>query len=206
MAENQSEILAASYEGAIDKVKNLLWQNPELARMQGSPDHWEGATPLTLAALGGHLEIAALLIEQGANVNPVSQDGSALLMAVWGDHLPMVQRLLEYGADPNRASASGETPLMAAAYKGFTEIGQWLIEKGAILNCQTTGGTTDFFQTSPPVCGESPLHLAAAYGHKSFVELLLHHGADRNITDHTGQTPKNWAARYGNIDLIESLQ
>jgi len=81
-----------------------------------------------------------------------------------------------------------------------------LIEKGAIINCQTTSGTTDFFQTSPPVCGESPLHLAAAYGHQGFVELLLHSGADINIKDHTGQTPKHWAARYGKDQLINLLK
>ena len=202
LENNQSAILEAAYKGDLDKVQSLVQQDPEIARMQGSPEHWEGATPLILVALGGHLEIAVLLIEHGANVNPVSQDGSALLMAVWGGHLPMVRLLLERGADPNVASASGETPLMAAAYKGFLEIGQLLIKKGAILDCRTTVGTTDFFKTSPPVCGESPLHLAAAYGHTSFVELLLHKGADINIKDHTGQTPKHWAARYGKEELI----
>ena len=205
MEENQLAMLEAAYKGEFDAVRNLLQQDPELAKMQGSPEHWEGATPLTLAALGGDLDVATLLIEAGANVNPVSQDGSALLMAVWGGHPPMVGLLLERGADANVASSSGETPLMAAAYKGFTEIGQTLIERGAIIDCQTTSGTTDFFKTSPPVCGESPLHLAAAYGHQSFVELLLHNGADVSVKDHTGQTPRHWAARYGNEGLIPML-
>ena len=95
---------------------------------------------------------------------------------------------------------------MAAAYRGQTSIGQVLIENGAVINCRTTNGTTDFFKTSPPVCGESPLHLAAACGHKDFAELLLRHGADRGIKDHTGQTPKHWAARYGNEELINLLK
>lgn len=95
---------------------------------------------------------------------------------------------------------------MAAAYKGFAEIGQLLIDKGAVVNCQTTSGTTDFFNTSSPVCGESPLHLAAAYGHQGFVELLLNNGADRNVRDQTGQTPQHWAARYGQDTLVNSLK
>ncbi len=206
MEKKQNAVLEAAYKGEFDNIRILLEKDPELARMQGTPEQWEGATPLTLAALVGHLEIATLLLEHGANVNPVSQDGSALLMAVWGGHLPMVQLLLKRGADPNVASASGETPLMAAAYKGFTEAGQLLIEAGAIINSQTTSGTTDFFKTSPPVCGESALHLAAAYGHQSFVELLLYNGADINIKDHTGQIPKHWAARYGSNELIDLLK
>jgi ankyrin repeat protein len=61
------------------------------------------------------------------------------------------------------------------------------------------------FITSPPVCGEAPLHLAAAYGHREFVQLLLQSGAQKQIRDHTGQTPANWAARYHQNELIRLL-
>ena len=67
MEENQSIILEAAYQGDLERVKSILQQEPELAKMQGSPEQWEGASPLTLAALGGHLAMAVLLIEQGAN-------------------------------------------------------------------------------------------------------------------------------------------
>ena len=94
---------------------------------------------------------------------------------------------------------------MTAAYKGLYSIGQLLIERGSEVNCQTTEGTTDMFNTSPPVVGESPLHLAATYGHREFVELLLEHGADKNVLDRAGQKPLHWAARHRQDELLDLL-
>lgn len=48
--------------------------------------------------------------------------------------------------------------------------------------------------------------LAAAYGYRDFADLLLQNGADKNIKDHTGQTPRHWAARYGKKELISLLK
>lgn len=206
MPDPYAAILEASYRGDTERVGSLLRNDPQLARLPGTPERWEGATPLSLAALGGHLEVAELLLAAGAGVNPSAHDGSSLLMAAWGMHVEMVRLLLDHGANPNVASASGETPLMAAAYKGALEIARLLIEHGADVNAQTTSGTTDFFNGSPPVCGETPLHLAAAYGHREVVELLLAHGADRDRTDHCGQTALHWAARHRQDGLLALLR
>jgi ankyrin repeat protein len=201
----ESVFIEAAYKGELEVVRSLLRDSPHLARMPGVPA-WEGHTPLSLAAGAGHMEIAKLLVGQGAEVNPISADGSALLMAAYGGHEAMVAFLLAHGANPNAASKSGETPLMAAAFKGLTPIGRLLIDAGADLNAQTTAGTTDFFNTSPPVCGESALHLAAAYGHRDFVVLLLEAGADKSIQDHCGQRPLHWAARHLHGDLFSLLE
>jgi ankyrin repeat protein len=201
----ENAFVEAAYKGELDSVRSLLKEAPHLARMPGVPA-WEGHTPLSLAAGGGHLEIVRLLLAHGADLNPVSADGSALLMAAYGGRETTVALLLEHGADPNVASKSGETPLMAAAFKGLTQIGRMLIDAGAGLDARTTTGTTDFFNTSPPVCGESALHLAAAYGHREFVVLLLERGADKTIEDRCGQRPLHWAARHLRGELFALLK
>jgi ankyrin repeat domain-containing protein 50 len=203
---NQRAMLDAAFWGHRETVRELLEQEPALARAASAGEHYEaGVTALHLAACGGHLEVACFLIAAGADVNAVVKDGTPLSIAVWEGHLELVEFLLVHGANPRATAPNGETALHLAAYKGNVAAGRLLIARGALVNCRTTTGTTDIFITSPPVCGESPLHLAAAYGHREFVELLLAHGADCRIRDHTGQTPANWAARHHQNELVRLL-
>ena len=55
-------------------------------------------SPLTLAACGGHVELAALLIERGANLEEVNDEGYTPLMeAAREGHEEMVALLLAQG-------------------------------------------------------------------------------------------------------------
>lgn len=55
-------------------------------------------SPLTLAACGGHVELAALLIERGANIEEVNDEGYTPLMeAAREGHDEMVALLLSHG-------------------------------------------------------------------------------------------------------------
>jgi ankyrin repeat protein len=53
--------------------------------------------------------------------------------------------------------------------------------------------------------GETPLHLAAAFGQKDAVELLLDHGADPSATDGDGRTATELAAARGHDDIVRLL-
>jgi ankyrin repeat protein len=196
MTESEVAILNACFNNKLDETRFLLAEEPGLADTQSDGSHFEsGSCPLGLASGCGHSALVDLLLEAGADPNLTSKDGSPLLMAAWGGDVEITRKLLESDADTNIVSESGESALMAAAIKGHFEIGRQLIEHGAIVDAQTTEGTTDLFMTSPPVVGESALHLAAAYGHREFVDLLLENKADKTIKDHQGQTPANWAGQ-----------
>lgn len=57
-------------------------------------------SPLTLAACGGHVELAALLIERGANLEEVNDEGYTPLMeAAREGHEEMVALLLAQGEE-----------------------------------------------------------------------------------------------------------
>ena len=75
-----------------------------------------GATPLLLAANGGHTELVALLLERGARVNQQRADGTtALCAAAAAGHLAAAKVLLEHGADQALARKSGAGPRYLAA-------------------------------------------------------------------------------------------
>jgi len=79
--------------------------------------------------------------------------------------------------DVNAWGGSYGTPLNVAFGKGEVETAPALLENGAnvdALDC----------------AGGSPLHRAAAVGHRTVVELLLEHRADVNVQ--TGDTSAKW--------------
>lgn len=73
-----------------------------------------GATLLATAAVVGQSQVAAMLIDAGADVNEVNLDSTAPLhAAAFAGQPAMLALLLDSGADPNTMSWGG-TPLMAA--------------------------------------------------------------------------------------------
>lgn len=53
--------------------------------------------------------------------------------------------------------------------------------------------------------GQTPLHLAAIYGHTGIAQYLLNRGADIKAQDISGTTPLHEAVRYGNIEIARQL-
>lgn len=74
----------------------------------------------------------------------------------------------------------GLTGLMWAARYGQLGSARQLLKAGANKNYRGLNG-------------ETPLHLAAAYGHHDLVKLLLNHGADSNASDEVHVTYSNFS-------------
>jgi ankyrin repeat protein len=85
-------------------------------------------TPLFLAVMSGHLDIAKLLLHSGADPNIAdevfSPDGrdTALHKAVEAEAADLVRLLMTHGADPHAKNASGESPRQLAERRNFPHL------------------------------------------------------------------------------------
>ncbi|MHB1125060.1 MAG: ankyrin repeat domain-containing protein [Ramlibacter sp.] len=86
-------------------------------------------SPLMMAALKGHLELARQLIDRGADVNKTGW--TPLHYAATGGHLAIMELLLEHHAYIDAESPNGTTPLMMAAQYGSIDAVKLLLEAGA---------------------------------------------------------------------------
>lgn len=92
-----SRIFRAARRGDLGEVKALLDRKPGLVRKKGGFDDW---TPLHVAAQGGCLEIAKILLDKGATVNAGSLlRDTPLRLAVAKGHVSVVRLLLANKAD-----------------------------------------------------------------------------------------------------------
>ena len=88
--------------------------------MNPDPKDNAGYTPLHEACSRGHLDIARLLLQYGANHSETAHSGiRPLHEAVENGFIEIVRLLLTYGADPGLATYSGQTPLMLAENKSM---------------------------------------------------------------------------------------
>ena len=151
---------------------------------------------------GSYITTVRLLLEHGAEVNAVGQQGEfALRQAAMHTSPACVKMLLDRGADPNMATVKGETALMMAASHdgGNTESVKLLLQRGANANAADLKN------------GRTALHWAMIGStHIELVRLLLKHGADVNLADKKGDTPLMYAASADraekDIGIIESVR
>ncbi len=120
-------IARAAAQNDADQVRQLLGKDH-------SPNQEDenGRTGLHIAAMNGNLQIAAILIKAGANLNARDKLGNtALHYATDRNQVDMAQLLLDVGAEVDPQNRNGMTPLMLAASRGNIEIVRALLAKGA---------------------------------------------------------------------------
>jgi ankyrin repeat protein len=138
-------------------------------------------TPLMVAASNGSVEAVKLLLSRGARVNDVSGAGEVVI------HAPARVK--------NGTLALGSfTALLLAAPAGSAELVKTLIDAGADVNATDIRGMT-------------PLMLAVATDHYDLnkIRLLLHTGANLNVTTPEGETALNWAQKFGKTPVVALL-
>jgi serine/threonine-protein phosphatase 6 regulatory ankyrin repeat subunit B len=101
-------------------------------------------TPLLLAAANGRVDIARVLLENGASVGRTNHKAwTALHVAAFHGQLEVCRLLLEKGAEVNAIDLPKKnTPLHSAARNGYLSVVQLLVERGANVRTKNTDGQT----------------------------------------------------------------
>ena len=150
------------------------------------------------------VDVARILVEYGANVNFVGEEGKTPLMGYLLHRPEAVKFLLEQGANPNARDNKGNTPLHHCTYNA--ESARLLIEAGADVNARNEAGDT-------PLMVQSGVGLGGEETGRSepVVRLLIDCGADLNIRNKAGLNaldlamtlPDSW---YGSNPVLPLLQ
>lgn len=147
---------------------------------------------LRTAIRAGNKEIAQILIEAGAPVNPSETSlWSPLTDAAFGKHFEIMMLLIQSGAKVDAPDHRGVTLLANSAFfdPNTTTI---LLDAGADPNATDRDGAT-------------PLMKASAYGLKQTVKILIEHHADINRRDAKGRTALMHASAGRKSDAIPIL-
>jgi uncharacterized protein len=148
-----------------------------------------GSTPLMQAAMYRDVAMLEVLLERGADVNLVNNDGATALMRAAGDY-DKVKLLLDRGANVDAKSNLGRTPLLIAAnFPGNVKTVKLLLDRGANIKDQDPFGDT---------C----LTAASKRGDVEMVKALIDAGVDLFAG---GRPPLAWAAEEGNLETVVCL-
>ena len=117
-------LLFACGNGFFEIVKAIVLKFP---RAVNCPVSSQTIFPLQYASVNGHTRLVEYLLQNGADPNVCSTDGTtALIVACIHCHVDTAKMLLDAGADPNVVSHLGNSAMMNASSLGYSEI-VWLL-------------------------------------------------------------------------------
>lgn len=200
-----------------DKIKQIDWEALHPAVVFGhrntvralldvgvdvnSPNSFK-QTALSFAVEHQHFDLAGLLINRGADVDALDNQGRTLLYKLCATQsIPKVDQqmamlLLKSGADPNFVwKISGCSCLQHSIAFGNIDLAYALIDKGADIH----------YVAKLPDGAMTALHFAANNGQKDAVIKLVHMGADLFTPEASSQWPINTANKKFAMGTVMAL-
>ena len=225
----ETALMTCARTGSVDAVTALLDRG---ASNINAKETSRGQTALMWAVAQGHPEVVRILIERRADVHARTQprsllvsldgrgsgDGNAeislggftpLLFAARQGGIDSARLLLDAGSDVNETAPDGASVLVVASFSGHSELGAFLLDRGADPNAAGAG--------------YAALHTAVLRSDLPLVKALLAHGAEPDIrltkgsrvprATHwwvlpgslAGATPFSLAAKYAEVEIMSVL-
>ncbi|XP_032385713.1 protein TANC1 isoform X4 [Etheostoma spectabile] len=204
---------ADGLSAALASLRNLYTPNVKVSRLLmlgGANVNYRtevlnNAPVLCVQCHLGHLEIASLLLEFGASVDVVSENGmNPLCFSAAAGHLGLVMLLCKRGGKVNHVDKSGQCALVHAALRGHPEIIQYLLE----LEWSAEGQQQDCALKNKAL--QQALIAASSMGHTQVVRglLVLNNEHAVQIDSHDtlwGETALTAAAGRGKMEVCSFL-
>ncbi|KAJ1351398.1 Ankyrin repeat domain-containing protein 17 [Parelaphostrongylus tenuis] len=225
MEQDCTPLMEACAAGNVRSVKCLLDLGADVNAYSITQN-----TPLIYAAAAGQEKVVRMLIGQKCNLDLRNENGHCALMeAASAGHLNIVKLLIQSGAKAvfvNMNSEFKESPLTLAAYKGYTDVIEYLLSledydrstrdeelHTALMEAAMDGHlevARVLIQAGAPVnltseAYESPLTLSCCGGHAELAKLLIDAGANIEETNDENYTPLMEAAREGYVQVVKVL-
>jgi ankyrin repeat protein len=192
---NSKTLFEAIKTRDVISVTTLLKENPSL-----EIKNKDGETPLMRAVYDNNNEIAALLINAGANVN--AQDdmlNSPFLYAGAEGNLEVVKLALQHGANFGVYNRYGGSALIPAAEKGHLEVVKLLVNTRNFPIDHINNLRWTALLEAVLLSDGGPVHV-------NIVKALIDGGCNVNIGDKYGVTPLAHAKKLGYTEMIKILQ
>mmetsp|Transcript_50054 Transcript_50054/g.160900 ORF Transcript_50054/g.160900 Transcript_50054/m.160900 type:complete len:863 (+) Transcript_50054:140-2728(+) len=203
-------LVKASCQGDLEQVYAILQQRLDALRDLDA----NRSTALMGAAGWGHVDVAKVLLDAHAEIDAQDHFGkTALIHSVIWANVEVAELLLQHRASSDSDTFEGFQAIHFAASKeniltpSKLPVMKLLLEARVDSNSRST--VAFHFESK----GTVPLHLAAYYGQKDAVQLLLEHDADPLGQDDKGNTVLDYAkkgredqAPAGSEGMIEFCQ
>jgi ankyrin repeat protein len=182
----------AAETGNIEAVKQHLAAGADVEVKGGVKGGFFKGTPLHFAAWEGHKKIVELLIDKGAGVNAMAENGGTPLdWAIFTNKTKITDLLRKHGGKTGDW-LNADKSIHKAARAGHIEAVKQHIASGTDVNAKSEDGQTS-------------LHFATIGGHKEIAELLIAASADMNAQDEKGNTPLHFAVVFVHKEIVELL-
>ncbi|MFO7867118.1 MAG: ankyrin repeat domain-containing protein [Candidatus Aminicenantes bacterium] len=193
------EAMAAVYMKDYEKAREIINSGINVN------EKVRGSYLLNVACYRGHLDTVKLLLDKGADINSVADDGSTpLIQAGTGDKTgEIVSFLLENGVEVNAADKTGMTALGNSIFKICTsgensrlKVLEILLNHGADFSTPASGDEDK---------GYTWLMIACTWNQIELAEFLITKGLDVNHQADDGTTSLMVACKEGFGELVKVL-
>ena len=200
--KGRTSLFHAAAENRVQVVRFLAERGADLEIATNDNHNEPGSTALMACAEKGHSECFQIILEKGANILAIRNDGAdATYIAARYGHVPIIEeiagnRKLEQTGKikliVDRPTFRSRSALLTAAYHGHIKVCKILHRKGANLDHQDEDSFT-------------ALIYAASEGFFDLVKWLVERGADMYLRNKFGETASMFAEANGYSEVARFL-